>query len=73
VVDPDNSGRYLQVRGDAELVTAGAEAHLDTLTRKYTRYPRFYSYVHPDSDRLRETWVMCRIHARRVTTDAIHA
>jgi PPOX class probable F420-dependent enzyme len=39
VVDPDNTARYLQVRGDAELVTDGALAHLDALTRSYTRTP----------------------------------
>jgi PPOX class probable F420-dependent enzyme len=31
VVDPDNTGRFIQVRGDAELVTGGAPEHLDAL------------------------------------------
>ena len=39
VVDPDNTGRFIQIRGDAELVTDGALEHLDALTRKYTRHP----------------------------------
>jgi len=73
VVDPDNSARYLQVRGNAELVTSGAEEHLDMLTRAYTPHPRFYGFVHPEGDRERETRVICRLHARRVTTNAIHA
>jgi PPOX class probable F420-dependent enzyme len=73
LVDPDNTSRYLQVRGDAELVTEGALAHLDALTRKYTRHPAFYGYVYPVAQRWRETRVVCRIHARRITLDAIHA
>ena len=39
VVDPANTARYLQIRGDAELVTDGALEHVDMLTRKYTRHP----------------------------------
>ena len=73
VVDPDDSARFVQIRGDAELVTEGAEAHLDALTRRYTRHPRFYGCVYPIEQRARETRVICRIHARRITLDAIHA
>jgi PPOX class probable F420-dependent enzyme len=72
VVDPDNTGRYLQLRGDAELVTDGALKHLDALTRSYTRHPAYYGYVYPVAQRWRETRVICRIHARRITLDAIH-
>jgi PPOX class probable F420-dependent enzyme len=73
VVDPDNTARFLQVRGDAELGTDGALEHLDALTRSYTRHPRYYGYIYPAAQRWRETRVICRIHARRVTLDAIHA
>jgi PPOX class probable F420-dependent enzyme len=73
VVDPDNTSRFIQVRGVAELVRDGAVAHLDALTRKYTRHPRFYGYVYPESQRARETRVILRIHASRITLDAIHA
>ena len=34
VVDPDNTGRFIQIRGDVELVTNGALDHLDALTRE---------------------------------------
>jgi hypothetical protein len=47
VVDPDDTSRYTQVRGDAELVESGALEHLDRLTRKYTRHPRFDGRVYP--------------------------
>jgi PPOX class probable F420-dependent enzyme len=73
VVDPDDTGRFIQIRGDAELVTAGAVAHLDALTRRYTNHPRFYGFVYPERQRTLETRVICRIRARRITLDAIHA
>lgn len=72
VVDPDNTSRFLQVRGDAELMTEGAVEHLDSLTRRYTAHPRFYGFVYPEEQRARETRVICRIHARRISLDAIH-
>jgi PPOX class probable F420-dependent enzyme len=73
VVDPDNSARFIQIRGDAELVTNGALEHLDALTRKYTRHPRYYGFIYPVEQKARETRVICRIHARRISLDAIHA
>ena len=72
VVDPDNPGRYLQLRGHAELIFDGALEHLDALTRKYTRHPAYYGHIYPAAQRWRETRVICRIHPRRITLDAIH-
>jgi PPOX class probable F420-dependent enzyme len=72
VVDPDDTSRFVQIRGDVELVTDGAAAHLDELTRRYTAHPHYYGCIYPAEQRDRETRVMCRIHARRVTLDAIH-
>jgi PPOX class probable F420-dependent enzyme len=72
VVDPGNTSRYIQIRGDAELTTDGALDHLDAITRKYTTCPAFYGYIYPPGQRARETRVVCRIHARRITLDAIH-
>lgn len=73
VVDPDDTGRFMQIRGDAELVTDGALEHLDVLTRKYTRHPRYYGFIYPVEQQARETRVIVRIHARRISLDAIHA
>jgi hypothetical protein len=42
VVDPDNTSRFIQIRGDAELVTEAAPEHLDALTRQYTGHPAYY-------------------------------
>ena len=72
VVDPGNTSRYIQIRGDAELVQHAAIEHLDALTRTYTTHPSFYGYVYPREQRVRETRVTVRVHARRITTDAIH-
>ena len=72
VVDPEDRGRYLLIRGTAELVEAEATEHLDRLTRKYTRHPRFYGCVYPMEQAARETRVVCRIHPGRFTLDAIH-
>jgi len=73
VVDPDNTARFIQIRGDVELIRDGALEHLDRLTRKYTPHPGFYGFIYPREQRWRETRVICRIHARRITLDAIHA
>jgi hypothetical protein len=70
---PTTPARFIQIRGDAELVTDGALDHLDTLTRRYTRHPAYDGYIYPVAQRSRETRVSCRIHARRSTLDAIHA
>ena len=73
VVDPDNTNRFIQIRGDAELVTEGAIGDLDATTRAYTGKPCFYGYVYPVEQRAKETRVICRIHARRVTLDAVYS
>ena len=72
IVDPEDTGRYLEIRGDAELVEEGAQEHLDQITRRYTRHPQYYGYVYPLEQRDCETRVICRIHARKITLDAIH-
>lgn len=72
IVDLGDTSRFVQVRGEAELVTEGAKGHLDDLTRRYTRHPSYYGSIYPLEQRGRETRVICRIHARRVTLDAIH-
>ena len=73
VVDPDDTARFIQIRGEIELATDGAVAHLDALTRKYTRHPNYYGFVYPVERQRSETRVIGRIHARRITLDAIHA
>lgn len=72
VVDPDDTTRYIEIRGEAELVEEGALEHLDALTRAYTRHPQYYGYIFPVEQRERETRIICRLRPRRITLDAIH-
>lgn len=72
IVDPHDTSRYIEIRGAAELVEDGAIQQLDRLTRKYTDHPRFYGYVYPIEQQAQETRIICRIHATRITLDAIH-
>ncbi|MFI5258128.1 MAG: PPOX class F420-dependent oxidoreductase [Candidatus Limnocylindrales bacterium] len=73
VVDPADTARFIQIRGLAELIEGSAVEHLDRLTRKYTPHPCYYGFVYPTGQRELETRVICRIHATRITLDAIHA
>jgi PPOX class probable F420-dependent enzyme len=73
VVDPEDTSRFIQVRGDAELCIEGALEHLDTLTQRYTRHPCYYGCIYPLEQQACETRVIWRIHPRRITLDAIHA
>ena len=72
VVDPQDDGRWIEIRGDVELERDGAEAHLDRLTRRYTAHERFFGGVYPEEHRGRETRAIARIHPMRVNRDAIH-
>jgi len=72
IVDPLDTSRYIEIRGDAELVEAGALDHLDQLTRAYSRHPQFYGYIYPIEQQQHETRLICRIHATKITLDAIH-
>lgn len=71
-IDPDDTSRFMELRGEMELIAEGAIEHLDALTRKYTDHPRFYGYVYPEEQRDRETRVIGRFIAAKITLDAIH-
>ncbi len=63
IQDPDNPYRYLAVRGRVEEVTeAGADAHIDSLAKKYLGQDR-YPYRQPG-----EVRVTYRIRPERVST-----
>lgn len=73
IVDPENTARFIQIRGEAELIREGALVHLDEITRQYTKHPQYYGYVFPIEKQSHETRVICRIHARKITLNAIHS
>jgi PPOX class probable F420-dependent enzyme len=63
IQDPDNPYRYLAVRGHVEEVSeAGADAHIDSLAKKYLGQDR-YPYRQPG-----EVRVIYRIRPERVST-----
>ncbi len=72
IVDPNDTTRYIEIRGEVELIQTGALDHLDALTRQYTNHPRYYGYIFPVEQIAKETRVICRIHAKKITLDAIH-
>lgn len=72
VVDPEDTSRYIEIRGDVEIVFDQAIEHLDRVTRQYTSHLQYYGYIYPLEQRERETRIICRIHARKITLDAIH-
>jgi hypothetical protein len=39
---------------------------------RYTRHPQCYGYIYPVQRQRQETRIVRRIHARRITLDAIH-
>ena len=72
VVDPEDTSRYIEIRGDVEIIYDNVIEHLDQVTRKYTRHPHFYGFIYPLEKLEQETRIICAIHARKITLDAIH-
>ena len=72
VIDPKDSSRWLEVRGRvAEMMTNGAEAHADKLTRRYTRKQHFYGDIYPVRQKHKETRVIVKVEAIKISVDAI--
>lgn len=72
LIDPEDTSRYLEIRGEVELVQEGARQHLDAITRQYTAHPCYYGFIYPEEQQFKETRVICRLHASKITLDAIH-
>ena len=72
VVDPVDTSRYVEIRGDVEIVFENAVENLDRVTQKYTDHPHYYGYVYPMEQKEKEVRIICIIHARKITLDAIH-
>lgn len=72
VIDPANSSRYIEVRGDVvDMSCVGAIELADRLTQRYTGKQRFYGDVYAAEKQSQETRVVCRIRPRKVNVDAI--
>ncbi len=72
IVDPENTARYIELRGEVEIIVDNVVEQLDRVTRKYTHHPQFYGYVYPLEQWERETRIICRVHVKTMTLDAIH-
>jgi len=73
IIDVNDAGRWIEIRGEAELIEEGALEHLDEITRQYTNHPHYYGYIFPTEQKDRETRIICRIKATKINRDAIHA
>jgi PPOX class probable F420-dependent enzyme len=63
ILDPDNSYRYMQIRGTVVEVTEnGADAHIDSLAKKYLGQDK-YPFRQPGEER-----VIYKIAVERVAT-----
>lgn len=73
VIDPNDSGRWVEVRGHVHEITCeGAEAHADSLTRRYCPNKRhFYGDVFPVEQKQKETRVIVKIQPVKVCCDAV--
>jgi PPOX class probable F420-dependent enzyme len=72
VVDPDNSTRWIEVRGRvAEITEDGAVAHADKLAQRYTGKQRFYGDIYEPERQAQETRVIVKIAPVKVSVDAI--
>jgi PPOX class probable F420-dependent enzyme len=73
VIDPNDSGRWAEVRGQViEMTRESAEAHADKLTQRYCPGKQyFYRDIYPPEQKDKETRVIARIQPVKVSMDAI--
>jgi PPOX class probable F420-dependent enzyme len=72
IIDPADSSRWIEVRGAvAEIMRAGAEAHADLLTARYTGKGHFYGDIYPVARREQETRVILKIAPCKFALDAV--
>lgn len=72
IIDPGDVVRWLEVRGEVEIIEEHALEHLDELTRQYTRHDHYYGGIFPVERRAQETRIICRVKPVKITLDAIH-
>lgn len=73
VIDLNDAGRWIEVRGEAEITEDGALKHLDEITRLYTTKPCYYGHIFPKEQQQKETRIICWINPTKVNCDAIHS
>ena len=73
VIDPQNSSRWIEVRGQVKEITREcAEEHADQLTQRYCPDKRhFYGDIYPVEQKYKETRVIVKIGPVKIALDAI--
>jgi PPOX class probable F420-dependent enzyme len=72
VIDPQDTSRWIEVRGQVvEMTQAGAEAHADKLTQRYTGKQDFYRDIYPPEQKDKETRVIVKITPLKIALDAV--
>jgi PPOX class probable F420-dependent enzyme len=72
IIDPDDTGRWIEARSTVDISEDGALEHLDELTQQYTRHEHYYGGIYPVERQTQETRIICRIRPNKITLDAIH-
>jgi PPOX class probable F420-dependent enzyme len=72
IIDPDDTGRWIEARGTVDISEDGALEHLDELTQQHTRHEHYYGGIYPVERQAQETRIICRIRPNKITLDAIH-
>lgn len=65
-LDPQNSYRYIEVRGTVELIEEGAVEHMDVLTQLYTGVDKFYGGFADSNRQHTETRVIVKLTPTKV-------
>jgi len=73
VIDPKDSSRWVEVRGQVcEITQGGAEDHADKLTQRYCKNKlHFYGDIYPAEQKHKETRVIVKVQPIKVCFDAI--
>jgi PPOX class probable F420-dependent enzyme len=73
VIDPNDSSRWVEVRGQViEMTRDSADSHADKLTQRYCPGKQyFYRDIYPPEQKEKETRVIARIQALKVSMDSI--
>lgn len=72
ILDPDDHGRWIEIRGYVELDGTNALDHLDRLARRYAGASRYFGECVPAACVETEVPVVARLAPARVVCDAIH-
>jgi PPOX class probable F420-dependent enzyme len=69
VIDPQNPGRYLEIRGVVDEITEeGALHQLDKMTKFYTNKSSYYGDIVPAENKGTRTHIICKIKPIKVIT-----